>query len=263
MRRNLRSVVFLLVGLVFFAILGSFACARAPAASFSANPTSGAAPLAVNFSDQSKNKPTQWNWDFGDGTTSNEQNPSHTYTKIGTYAVKLTATNNKGANTAQAATVITVRPGPLDKLTLEPATATLSPQGVQRFTAKAFDAFGNEIPIPLNWSAEPAAGSISPDGTFTAGTRAGTFERALGVEAAQAGVTRTSTVAITVRPGPLDRVVVRPSSATVGPEEILAFTAQAFDAYGNDITQLQPLWRVRSEERRVGKECRSRWSPYH
>ena len=243
MRRNLRSVVFLLVGLVFFAILGSFACARAPAASFSANPTSGAAPLAVNFSDQSKNKPTQWNWDFGDGTTSNEQNPSHTYTKIGTYAVKLTATNNKGANTAQAATVITVRPGPLDKLTLEPATATLSPQGVQRFTAKAFDAFGNEIPIPLSWSAEPTAGFISPDGTFTAGTRAGTFERALGVEAAQAGVTRSSPASITVRPGPLDKLTLEPATATLNPQGVQRFSAKALDAFGNEIAV--PLtWRA-------------------
>ena len=35
--------------------------------------------------------------------------------------------------------------------------------------------------------------------------------------------------------------------------------AKTFDSIPVDVVE----WRVRSEERRVGKECRSRWSPYH
>ena len=34
----------------------------------------------------------------------------------------------------------------------------------------------------------------------------------------------------------------------------------SFGEYG--LKALEPAW-IRSEERRVGKECRSRWSPYH
>src|SRR2546426_4671377 len=50
------------------------------------------------------------------------------------------------------------------------------------------------------------------------------------------------------------KVEVQPSGGEVQVGGKLKFTARALDAAG------QP---VRSEERRVGKECRSRWSPYH
>jgi PKD repeat protein len=43
------------------------------------------------FVDQTTNAPTQWHWDFGDGQTSNNQNPAHTYIDTGTYKVTLTA----------------------------------------------------------------------------------------------------------------------------------------------------------------------------
>lgn len=65
-----------------------------PVAVFSASPTSGTAPLTVNFTDQSTNNPTQYQWDFGDGSTSNQQNASHTYNWSGTFTVELTVSNS-------------------------------------------------------------------------------------------------------------------------------------------------------------------------
>ncbi|WJI09196.1 PKD domain-containing protein [Methanobacterium sp. CWC-01] len=65
---------------------------------FSASSVSGMAPLTVNFTDQSLNSPTSWLWDFGDGGTSTEQNPSHVYTAEGTYTITLTATNSSGSD---------------------------------------------------------------------------------------------------------------------------------------------------------------------
>jgi len=62
----------------------------APAANFTANVTSGAAPLTVQFTDISTGNPTAWNWSFGDGTTSTEQHPAHTYTLPGNHTVTLT-----------------------------------------------------------------------------------------------------------------------------------------------------------------------------
>jgi len=43
----------------------------------------------VDFQDQSVGKITSWKWDFGDGKTSNEQHPLHTYEKAGLYIVAL------------------------------------------------------------------------------------------------------------------------------------------------------------------------------
>ncbi|MEW5995100.1 MAG: S8 family serine peptidase, partial [Candidatus Zixiibacteriota bacterium] len=61
-----------------------------PVADFVGSPTSGNAPLTVNFTDQSTGSPTSWSWDFGDGGTSTAQNPSYTYNSVGTYTVSLT-----------------------------------------------------------------------------------------------------------------------------------------------------------------------------
>jgi len=70
-----------------------------PVASFTASPTSGKAPLTVTFTDTSLNTPTSWRWVFGDGKVSTEQNPTHKYTKAGTYKVKLTVSNAAGTKT--------------------------------------------------------------------------------------------------------------------------------------------------------------------
>lgn len=68
-------------------------------ADFSADPTTGDSPLTVTFTDQSTNNPTSWAWDFGDGNSSSEQNPSHTYENMGSYDVSLTTTNGSGTYT--------------------------------------------------------------------------------------------------------------------------------------------------------------------
>ncbi len=70
----------------------------APVANFSATPLSGAAPLAVVFTDLSTNTPTSWSWNFGDSGTSTLKSPSHTYAAAGTYTVTLTATNSAGSD---------------------------------------------------------------------------------------------------------------------------------------------------------------------
>ncbi len=82
-----------------------------PVAAFSGTPTSGTAPLAVQFTDASTNVPTSWSWTFGDGGTSTAKNPSHTYSTAGTYTVTLTAGNAYGSDGETKTDYITVTSG--------------------------------------------------------------------------------------------------------------------------------------------------------
>ncbi len=87
-----------------------------PAVDFSANPLSGTAPLTVSFSDMSTGEVTVWEWNFGDFTYSNAQNPVHTYTSPGLYAVALTAGGAGGFSTEVKTDYILVSPGQQDPL---------------------------------------------------------------------------------------------------------------------------------------------------
>jgi len=80
----------------------------APEAAFVRDVTSGAAPLTVSFFDASRNSPTAWTWDFGDGTNSTEQNPVHEYTESGLYTVTLSVENEFGANSTSRIDCVSV-----------------------------------------------------------------------------------------------------------------------------------------------------------
>jgi PKD repeat protein len=69
----------------------------APKAHFSAAPRSGDAPLTVNFTNESSGVVTNWLWNFGDGITSTDPNPAHTYESPRTYTAKLTVYGPGGA----------------------------------------------------------------------------------------------------------------------------------------------------------------------
>jgi PKD repeat protein len=90
------------------------------AASFSANPTSGQAPLAVQFTDHSTGPVTAWNWNFGDGSAhSTAQSPSHTYTSADTFSASLTVSGSSG-QTSSVSQTITVTNAP------QPVTASFA-----------------------------------------------------------------------------------------------------------------------------------------
>ena len=84
-------------------------------AQFMADVTYGALPLTVQFTDASSGSPTSWTWDFGDGNTSTDQNPEHTYTAVGTYTVKLIASHPYDSDEETKVnyiTVVTLQPFP-------------------------------------------------------------------------------------------------------------------------------------------------------
>lgn len=69
----------------------------APKPLFRAFPTSGAPPLTVKFQNFSGGDPIRFLWDFGDGSTSVELNPTHTYLAEGNYTVQLNMITSLGA----------------------------------------------------------------------------------------------------------------------------------------------------------------------
>ncbi|MGM0612580.1 MAG: C25 family cysteine peptidase [Bacteroidota bacterium] len=78
-----------------------------PTAEFKVNDSSTCTGL-VTFQDQSIAGPTSWFWDFGDGTTSTQRNPSHQYTSNGNYDVKLIASNMHGPDSVLKTNLVTV-----------------------------------------------------------------------------------------------------------------------------------------------------------
>ena len=85
---------------------------ESPTAAFSADQTTIVNGDTIQFIDESTNYPTSWSWDFGDGNTSSEQNPSHTYSSAGTYTVELTVSNEYGEDTETKTEYITVEECP-------------------------------------------------------------------------------------------------------------------------------------------------------
>ncbi len=80
------------------------------AAALQADFTPQATDLTVQFTDQSTGQIAGWTWDFGDGTGSNDQSPSHTYAAPGTYTVTLTVTDGNGRSDDQSAVVQVTAP---------------------------------------------------------------------------------------------------------------------------------------------------------
>jgi uncharacterized protein (TIGR02145 family) len=95
-------------------------------ADFTANITSGSAPLTVQFTDQSTGEITSWEWDFeNDGTVDSYlQNPEFTYTDPGVYTVSLTVYDSKGSDTEIKTDYITVieEPGTITGVTASQRT---------------------------------------------------------------------------------------------------------------------------------------------
>lgn len=104
-----------LTGTSSVVITANQAANQSPVAVAGANVTSGFAPLAVNFSSQGSNDPdgtiSSYSWNFGDGTTSTQQNPSKTYNNPGNYTATLTVTDNRGASSSSSVQ-ITVQQAP-------------------------------------------------------------------------------------------------------------------------------------------------------
>jgi PKD repeat protein len=96
-------------------------------AGFGADPKTGARPLVVFFQDLSTGNPTSWSWIFGDGSTSTEKNPVHTYMNAGSYSVKLKVSGPGGSNGLSRSNYIIVSgaPQPTPTPTVSPTPTSI------------------------------------------------------------------------------------------------------------------------------------------
>lgn len=152
-------------------------------------------------------------------------------TASGTYA--LTATYGGVTGTA----TVTIHPGAPVSISVSPDPASVPAGGSQAFTATVLDSYGNaNATAPVTWTT--TAGSITSGGVLTAQT---TAQSGLSVTAATTGGL-SDTATVHVVPGPVSRVTLTPSSATVDTMATQAFSAAAYDAYGNAVTGATFSW---------------------
>jgi len=96
-----------------------------PEANFRTDITEGVAPLTVPFTDLSTGSITSWAWDFGDGETSTDQHPSHTFQSADTFSISLTVTGPQGSDTATKEDYIVVlEPPPVADFTADTTEGT-------------------------------------------------------------------------------------------------------------------------------------------
>ncbi len=117
-----------------------------PVVNLIADTLQGCYPLCVTFKDLSTigggDSIVSWDWSFGDGNSSNSQNPSHCYTNPGVYTVSLTVTSNK--NCSSSVTInnyITVYSHPVADFSLTPQPTNIMNPTIY-FTDHSTDAYG-------------------------------------------------------------------------------------------------------------------------
>jgi PKD repeat protein len=187
----------------------------APIASFSFAPVSPDTATPVQFTDTSTGgPPSDWRWDFGDGTPeSTQRNATHTFARPGTFQVRLTVENRAGTNTTTR--TIIVRPAaPVAAFTFLPAIPLIG--GVVQFT----DASTGGTPTAWAWDFGDTTTSAvrNPTKTYAA---SGTYPVRLTVT----NETGTSTVVRSVvvsPPAPVAAFTFAPASPVAG--EAIVFT---------------------------------------
>jgi len=93
-------------------------------------------------------EPYTWHWDFGDGATSNLQNPTHVYDKAGTYTVTLTVTDANGLQAIDTTKAIINTP-PSAPAVKGPNSGKVNKPLV--FHINAIDADGDEVKYYIDW----------------------------------------------------------------------------------------------------------------
>lgn len=127
---------------------------------FFPNDWGGLVPLTVQFTNTTYGCATSWHWDFGDGATSTQQNPSHTYTSPGRYDVSLTVSNGTDSDTYTLYGIYVAEP--VTRFYISPATnATIGGIAAQAADVLLYDKQSNTWTMVYDGSAHNTLKNIS------------------------------------------------------------------------------------------------------
>lgn len=147
-----------------------------PNVNFSATPQDACANEAVVFTDQTTASPpaTSWYWQFGDGSTSYEQNPTHFYNDTGWFNVTLIVGNNGCYDTLRKLNYIHIKP-PIARFTpsfncADPYTFTFTDQSIAPLTWAWTFGDGNTSTTPSPVHTYSAQGYYNVQLTVTNGS---------------------------------------------------------------------------------------------
>ena len=157
---------------------------------FNADPVIGCSPLTVDFTQFSSGDTTYF-WDFGDGNTSLDHDPSHTFTTPGTYTIELSAF---GCGFDSYSTTVVVQPSPEVSFTSSPATVCVGLPFTFESTTPG--------PVGLAWDFGDGATSTltSPQHIYAT---SGTFDVTLTATSALNSCTTSLTQQVTVNATPV------------------------------------------------------------
>ena len=207
----------------------------APIAVAATNRTTGIAPETVIFSSTGSFDPDgtiSYLWDFGDGNTSTQANPTHTYTVDGEFTPTLTVTDNDGATaTASTATITIVAnelPTAVANGTPDKANAK-APLVVDFSSAGSGDTDGTIVSYAWDFGDGNTSTAENPTHTYTA---QGLYDAVLTVTDDKGGVD-TATVTVPVNPDNVAPAVAITATPAFGKSpNAVTFTSTVSDSDG-------------------------------
>jgi len=157
--------------------------AAKPTANFDYSPTAPDVRDEISFEDKSSAVDPAtietWAWDFGDDSTSTDQNPTHTYTTMGTYAVSLTVTDSNEEPSNAHTEEIVVGPATMVYSYPNPASDAVTivyrlPEGATDPVLRIFDLVGRLVrqedldaaQTTYSWDLTSDGGAALPNGLY-------------------------------------------------------------------------------------------------
>ncbi len=220
-----------------------------PIATASADLTTGVAPLTVKFtgSVSEGDAPFSYEWNFGDGESSTEQNPTHIYDTVGTFTAAFTVTDADGDNDSNSVVIKVVQL--TIELTATPTTINIDDSNAgttititAKVTAESSAQAGKEVNFEVFAKPAGSLASVDPAADVTDANGEATTELSAGIVVGEIVVKGTvgnvsDEVTVTVTTGAAAGVIKGPIEVIICPTIGFTFTAQLADAFGNDVEQ--------------------------